>query len=67
MEVASGTLFATQQRIVAKLLAMEATSKEKAVTFEEAELDLQEQYWLNYFAGIFLGRIKKTEDHRYYI
>jgi len=37
------------------------------VTFEEADLDLPEQYWLSYFAGIFLGRIKKTEDHRYYI
>jgi len=40
---------------------------EKAVTAEEAGLDLQEQGWLNYFAGAFLGRIKKTEDKRYYI
>jgi len=34
---------------------------------EEAELDLQEQQWLNYFAGAFLGEIKKTEDKRYYV
>jgi len=40
---------------------------EKAVTVEEAGLDLQEQAWLNFFAGAFLGKIKKTEDHRYYV
>ena len=40
---------------------------EKAVTYDKADLNLQEQYWLNYFAGIFLGRIKKTEDRRYYV
>jgi hypothetical protein len=44
-----------------------ATSEENAVTFEEAHLDEQEQYWLDYFAGSFLGSIKKTSDHRYYI
>lgn len=44
-----------------------ATSEENAVTFEEANLDIQEQYWLDYFAGSFLGSIKKTNDHRYYI
>ena len=41
--------------------------KDKAVTIEEAELDLKEQAWLDYFAGAFLGKIKKTEDQRYYI
>ncbi|UCC57743.1 MAG: hypothetical protein JSW14_05030 [Candidatus Bathyarchaeum sp.] len=55
------------QRIIHKFRKVGATSKERAVTFAEADLDLQEQYWLSYFAGIFLGRIKKTEDHRYYI
>ncbi len=39
----------------------------KAVTVEEAELSFQEQNWLNYFAGAFLGTIKKTENQRYYI
>jgi hypothetical protein len=59
--------FAIHQRLVRKFRKAGATSEEKAVTFEEADLDLQEQYWLDYFAGVFLGRIKKTKDQRYYI
>jgi len=55
------------QRIVNKLEKAGATSIQKAVTIYEAELDLQEQQWLNYFAGVFLGEIKKTEDKRYYV
>jgi len=54
-------------RLFSKFEKAGATSMEKAVTAEEAGLDLQEQGWLNYFAGAFLGRIKKTEDKRYYI
>jgi len=54
-------------KIISKIEKAGATSKEKAVTIEEAELDLQEQEWLGYFAGIFLGEIKKTEDKRYYV
>ena len=63
----SGIQFKIHQRIIHKFEKAGATSWEKAVTFDEADLDLQEQYWLGYFAGIFLGRIKKTKDHRYYI
>ena len=63
----SGIQFKMRQRIINRLEKAGATSKEKAVTTEEAELDLEELQWLNYFAGIFLGRIKKTEDKRYYI
>jgi hypothetical protein len=63
----SGIQFKMHQKIIHKFEKVGATSIEKAVTFEEADLDLQEQYWLSYFAGIFLGRIKKTEDHRYYL
>ena len=44
-----------------------ATTKEKAVTIEGAELDLKERNRLSYFAGAFLGKIKKTEDKRYYV
>ena len=62
-----GIQFAIHQSLIRKFRKVGATSKEKAVTFDEADLDLQEQYWLDYFAGVFLGRIKKTEDHRYYI
>ncbi len=56
-----------RQRIVNRLEKAGATSREKAVSIEEAELDMQEQQWLNYFAGAFLEIIKKTKDQRYYI
>ena len=63
----SGIQSKMQNRLVRKFEKAGATSKEKAVTFKEAKLDLQEQYWLNYFAGVFLGKIKKTKNHRYYL
>jgi len=56
-----------QDRLIRKLMKAGATSLEKAVTFEEAKFNEQEQYWLNYFAGVFLGKIKKTGNNRYYI
>jgi hypothetical protein len=59
--------FAVHQRLIHKLRKAGATSEEKAVTYDEADLDLQEQYWLPYFAGTFLGKIKRTKDHRYYV
>jgi hypothetical protein len=62
-----GIQFVMQDRLVRKLAKAGATSIEKAVTFKEAKFDEQEQYWLNYFAGVFLGKIKKTETNRYYI
>jgi len=54
-------------RISSKIEKAGATSIAKAVTIEEAGLDVQEQQWLSYFAGVFLGKIKKTKDQRYYI
>lgn len=54
-------------KIVSKLKKTGATSREKAVAIEELGLDMKEQRWLRYFAGAFLGRIKKTKDKRYYI
>jgi hypothetical protein len=59
--------FGIHQRLVRKFEKAGATSEEKAVTHDEAKLDMQEQYWLGYFAGTFLGKIKKTRDNRYYI
>ena len=56
-----------QYRIVSKIKKAGATSMEQAVTIGEAELDLEELQWLDYFAGAFLGEIKKTRDKRYYI
>ena len=63
----SGLQFKMRHRIVHKIEKAGATSREKAVTVEEAGLDMQEQQWLNYFAGAFLEIIKKTKDQRYYI
>ena len=62
-----GTEFVMEHRLVRKFEKARATSKERAVSFEEAKLDIKEQYWLEYFAGVFLGKIKKTENHLYYI
>lgn len=62
-----GTEFVMEHRIIRKFEKVGATSKEKAVTFREAKLDLEEQDWLDYFAGVFLGKIKKTGNNLYYI
>ena len=62
-----GTQFKMEQRLVRKFEIAGATSKEKAVTFKEANLTIEELNWLNYFAGVFLGKIKKTKNHRYYV
>ena len=67
METCSGTVYAMQQRIIAKLLATDATSTIKAVTAQEAHLDMQEQNWLNYVAGGLNSKVKKTKDRRYYV
>jgi hypothetical protein len=63
----SGIQFKMRYRIVSKIEKAGASSKEEAVTIEEADLDFEELQWLDYFAGGFLSRIKKTEDKRYYI
>jgi hypothetical protein len=51
MEGASGTVFKMEQGIKAKLVAAGATSEAKAVTSQEADLDMQEENWLGYVAG----------------
>ncbi|MDG6222965.1 MAG: hypothetical protein IAX21_01050 [Candidatus Bathyarchaeota archaeon] len=63
----SGFQFVMLDRLIRKFAKVDATSIDKAVTFEEANLNEQEQYWLDYFAGAFLGAIKKTKNGRYYI
>ena len=62
-----GLEFEMQHRLVRKLEKAVAISVETAVSFEEADLDDQEEYWLDYFAGVFLGKIKKTKNHLYYV
>ena len=56
-----------EQQLIQKFMKAGAFSNEKTVTIDKADLDLQEQYWLDYFAGRFLGSIKKTKDNRYYL
>jgi hypothetical protein len=56
-----------QERIIDKLLKRGATSREKAVTAQEAHLDVQEQNWLHYVAGGLASKVKKTRDKRYYV
>ena len=63
----SGVQFKMHYKILNKLRKAGAVSQDNAVTIGEAELDYQEQMWLDYFAGAFLGKIKKTDDSRYYI
>ena len=67
MEASSGTIYAMQQRIISKLLAIDATSIIKAVTAQRAHLDIQEQNWLSYVAGGLNSKVKKTRDKRYYV
>ena len=59
--------FKMRYKILSKLRKAGAVSRDNAVTIGEADLDYQEQMWLDYFAGSFLGKIKKTQDRRYYI
>jgi hypothetical protein len=54
-------------KIIDKLKNAGAISKDNAVNCTQAKLDPQEIYWLNYFAGVFLGKIKKTKNNHYYI
>ena len=63
----SGIQFKMRQRIMRKFEKAGALSEDTAVTHGEADLDMEELCWLDYFAGAFLGSIKKTRDHRYYI
>ena len=55
-----------RQRINQKFEKVGANSKKNAVPLIEANLDLQEQYWLPYLVGNVLGSIRKTSDNRYY-
>ncbi len=66
MEGASGTVFKMEQCIRAKLLAVGANAREKAVTAQEAHFDIEEENWLRYVAGGLFSVVKKTKGKRYY-
>ena len=67
METVSATFLKMEQRIRAKLQSVDATSIDKAVTIKEANLNMQEQNWLDYVAGGLFAKVMKTKDRRYYI
>ena len=67
MEVVSGVAFGMEERIKAKLIAVGAISHEKAVSAEEAKLDVQESNWIHYIAGGMFAGVKKTTDKLYYV
>ena len=67
MEKASTTFLKMEYSIRNKLRSVGATSIDKAVIIEEANLDTKELNWLNCIAGGFFARVKKTRDNRYYV
>ncbi len=66
MLTASGIVFGVEERIRAKLIAAGATSIDKAVTSEKANLDVQERNWIHYIAGGLDSRVKKAGGNLYY-
>jgi len=63
----SGMQFKMELRLIRKLEKAGATSIEKAVTVMEAKFDEIEEDWIDYFAGSFLDKIKKTSNRTYYL
>ncbi len=66
MSAVSGILCGIEESIRIKLVAAGATSHEKAISPEDANLDAQEQNWLQYIAGGLFARVKKTAGNLYY-
>ncbi len=67
MEATSGILYAVEAGIRLKLVAMGATSKEKAATSQQAHFSMKEENWIDYIAGGMFAQIKKTRDKRFYV
>lgn len=67
METTSGTLYRIESNIKEKLVAIGATSKEKAATSQEAQFNMQEQNWMHYIAGGMFSTIKKKGNRRFYV
>lgn len=66
MDGFSGIAFKMEESIKAKLVELGATSRNNAITIQDANLDTQELNWLDYIAGGLFAIVKKTEDKRYY-
>ena len=67
MEKTSTIFLKMEYSIRDKLRSVGATSKEKAVTIEEANLNMKELNWLSCIAGGMFASVKKTRNKRYYI
>ena len=67
MEATSGILFAVEAGIRSKLVAMGATSIEKAATSQQAKFSIKEVNWIDYIAGGMFAAVKKTRDRRFYV
>jgi hypothetical protein len=67
MEKASTTFLKMEYSIRDKLRSVGATSKDKAVTIEEANFDMNELNWLGCVAGGMFASVKKTKNKRYYV
>lgn len=67
MEATSGILYAIQAGIRSKLVAIGATSREKAATTQQADFSIKEVNWIDYIAGGMFAVIKKTRDGRFYV
>jgi hypothetical protein len=67
MEATSGILYAVQAGIRSKLVAIGATSIEKAATAQQANFSFKEENWIDYIAGGMFAAIKKTGDGRFYV
>ncbi|HLN46132.1 MAG: hypothetical protein ACM3WQ_03610 [Chloroflexota bacterium] len=67
MEAISGILFGMEESIRVKLIAVGATSQEKAVSAQDAHLDMQEENWIHYIAGGMFANVKKTPTNLYYV
>ena len=55
-----------RQRIIKKIEKVGVNSKKNAISVIDANLDLQEQYWLPYLLGNFPDSLRKTSNNRYY-
>jgi hypothetical protein len=67
MEKTSTVFLRMEYSIGNKLRSVGATSIDKAVLIEEANLDMQELNWIDYVAGGLFASVKKTRNKRYYI
>jgi hypothetical protein len=67
LEKTTGILFGLEATMRTKLIAIGATSLEKAVTSQEAHFNQQELNWMDYIAGGMFSMIKKTRNKRFYV